>query len=414
MRDGAKLRQDSERFRRFSDQVFTISILSCLTACLLLAVTMFAVPWLGEYRPYLAVLALNIVFSALGVEWLYNIQEDYAYITLRNMLLRLFSLVLLFLFVRSEQDLLSYTAVSVSARIGTGILNYRNAGKYHRPRICRLTGTALRRHMPPILVLFAMSIATTIYVNSDVTILGFLCGDEAVGIYAVATRIYNTMKTILSAVIMVSIPHLSALLGEKKFPQFQKKAADIYKLLITGLFPLLVGVLVLRREFVWLISGPAFFSAVTPLTILCGAIVFSICGWFWGHCILIPLGREKIVLYATAAGAVANILLNFLLIPLWGVNAAAFTTLVAEAVQCAFAYTYGRKGTHIPEIWITVGKAFLGCAVIPAADQFAAFLDLGVVWHCLLVVFVSVPCYLLVQVLLKNDVIGNLSALRRS
>ena len=70
------------------------------------------------------------------------------------------------------------------------------------------------------MVLFAMSVTVTIYVISDTTILGFLCDDYTVGVYSVSVKIYSIVKTVLSSVLVVSIPRLSALLGtndKKKF-----------------------------------------------------------------------------------------------------------------------------------------------------------------------------------------------------
>ena len=67
--------------------------------------------------------------------------------------------------------------------------------------------------MKPILLIFASSFAITIYVNSDTTILGILTSDYHVGIYAVATKIYTMVKSVLAAILLVSVPRLSRYAG---------------------------------------------------------------------------------------------------------------------------------------------------------------------------------------------------------
>ena len=64
-------------------------------------------------------------------------------------------------------------------------------------------------HLKPIMIIFASTLATTLYVSSDTTILGILGSDYNVGIYAVAGKIYGIVKNLLSAVLVVSIPRLS-------------------------------------------------------------------------------------------------------------------------------------------------------------------------------------------------------------
>lgn len=79
----------------------------------------------------------------------------------------------------------------------------------------------LKKHIKPILYLFCITISTTIYVKSDITILGFFKSDSEVGIYALSSNIYTVIKSILNAVIIVVIPRLSVYLGENKRDEYE-------------------------------------------------------------------------------------------------------------------------------------------------------------------------------------------------
>lgn len=74
----------------------------------------------------------------------------------------------------------------------------------------------LKKHIRPIMILFASNIAVMVYVYSDTTMLGIMTDDYTVGIYAVSSKVYSMMKSVLSAVLVVSIPRLANLYGTKK------------------------------------------------------------------------------------------------------------------------------------------------------------------------------------------------------
>lgn len=77
-----------------------------------------------------------------------------------------------------------------------------------------------------------MSVATTIYVNSDTTMLGFMAGDYYVGLYNAATKIYTVLKSLMAACILVSLPRLSNYLALGKYDEYSEKASSILNIFL--------------------------------------------------------------------------------------------------------------------------------------------------------------------------------------
>ena len=98
------------------------------------------------------------------------------------------------------------------------------------------------------------------------------------------------------------------------------------------LFPIVVGVYILSPEFIRILSGDAYIQAQNSLRILSITLLFSTFASFFATSLLIPLNKEKNVLIATLIGAIVNIILNILIIPIYGFNGAAVTTLFSEAI----------------------------------------------------------------------------------
>lgn len=401
VREGAKLRDTKEEFAKFANQMFTINMISTAISYLLFMLTLVLVPKFAEYRALLLIFSLQILFTTIGVEWIYTIYEDFSYITLLSIISHIFSLAALFLLVKTENDLNVYAGITVLAGVGTNLINLIHCRKYCRIRF--VGEIDWNKHLKPIFVLFAMQIATTIYISSDTTILGFLCNDSIVGIYSVSTKIYTIIKTILSSVIIVSIPRLASLTEDKFFRQFNDAAKDIYGTLLTVVVPAIVGMIVLRKEIILIISNENYLAATSSLSILCVALLFCLCAWFWGQCILVPKNMEGFVFKSTLLSAVVNIVLNFIMIPIWAENAAAITTLIAEALAFIVQWYKGRKYVDFSEMIKLYVKVIIGCVAIVAIAYLCMPLKSNVLLYTMTVMILSVLGYGGIEIALKNE-----------
>ena len=406
IRDGSAFRDDKAELNRFANEMFTINMFSTAISYVLLIAAALAFSGLKAYWVLLFILSFQIILKTISVDWIYSIYEDYLYITIRGIALQVFSLVLLFCFVHTAEDLNLYALITVLANAGSSLFNYIHARKYVNIGFSRTIHW--KQHMRPIMVLFAMSLTVTIYVNSDVTVLGILCGDKAVGLYSVSTKIYAIVKNLLSTILVVSIPRLSAQFGTGRLSEFRETAKDIYNTLITAMLPAITGIILLAKPIVLLISGPEYEEAWSSLAILGVALFMCMAAWFWGQCILVPMKREDEVFKVTLISAALNLTLNLILIPKWQENAAALTTLLAEGTTLLWSIIRGKKMSGISGEWKTYLKVAAGCVsiVIINAVTRRVFLDNTV--YVLVTVALSVVTYAVIEILVRNEAIYSL------
>ena len=408
VREGARIRDDRAEMGHFANEMFSIHVISTLCSYGLFTALLFMIPKFREYRSLLLILSLQMVFKPLSVEWLWPVYEDYTYITVQSIVFQFLSLVLLTAFVRTESDVNLYAAITVFSAAGIGLTNIMHARVWCRVHLIR--GINWKRHMGSILTLFAMSAAVTVYVNSDTTILGFLCDDRTVGIYAVSSKVYAVVKTILSSVIVVSIPRLSSLTGEGSQEKFKMAAEDIYKTLLTLLLPAMTGIMMLNREIVMLVAGPAYAQASSSLCLLAVALFFCFGAYFWGQCILVPTGREMTLFKITLFSAFANVLLNFVLIPFWRENAAALTTVAAEGITCFYARYEGRKYIKPEGITGVFWKSLIGCGGVTAVILLLKPFFANGYMHTICIVICCAVVYVVIEMMLKNPSLPGLLA----
>ena len=328
VREGAKYRDNKEKIGTFASEVFTINIVSTIVAYVLLLASLLVFKNLHNYVSTILVFSLQILFTTVGTEWIYTIYEDYSYITVRSIIFKILSIILLFIFVRTPNDYVWYAGITVFAGVGSNILNWIHAKSFINIRLVKKNNW--QYHLKPILVIFASTVATTIYVSSDTTILGLLKNDYAVGIYSVAVKIYGIAAGLIGGLLVVTVPRLAMLFGKKKFKEYNNVLSQVINMISVLVTPAAIGLIMLSKEVVLVIAGKKYLDSILSLQIITVAFIFSNFSTIFNQCVLIPAKRENASLRNNVITGVVNVVLNFLLIPLMSYDGTALSTVIAE------------------------------------------------------------------------------------
>lgn len=404
VREGAKRRTNKEEFNRFANEVFTLNIVFTAVAYVLLIICLIFVEQTKGYTLLLLLLSSSLALTTFGVDWMNTVFEDFLYITVRSIITHLASLVILFAFVHTPNDYYAYAMMSITSNGIICISNWFYCRKYAKIRLTMHPNA--KTHMKPLLILFANTVAISIYTNFDTTMLGWLKGDYYVGLYTISVKIYTIIKNLLVAVYAVSIPRLAYYVGSKKQEEFKKLYTDMWGYLSVLLIPAGVGLICVSSEVIYFMGGVEFSNATLSLQLLSVALIFAIFGGLITACLNITIGREKDNLIATIISAGLNFGLNLIFIPLFSHTGAAFTTLLSEAFVFLFCFMrLPGKGKyidfkHIGHNFISVGVgsgAIVGCAILMKLFISNIFVRL------FSTVFISVVVYILALYIFKNE-----------
>ncbi len=405
VREGARVRDDQADFSQFASQMWSINMIFTIISYLVLGIMLIFVQEIKDYKELLLILSIQILFKTIGVEWIYSIYEDFCYITICTFFFQILSVILLFSFVKNEQDIYLYAFIMILSSVGSSLVNL-----IHSHRYCKLHfifRVDWEKHLKPIFVLFAMSLTVSIYTNSDTIFLGFMCGDYYVGLYSIPVKIYSVIKILLSSVLTVAIPRMSALIDTKANGKFGNIALDTYRTLLTVTLPAIFGVVLMRKELL-LLFFPDYLESESALVILCIALVFSLTSWFWAHCVLIPAKKDNVVFKAAVLSAITNIVLNIIFLPVWKEKAAALTTVIAELIAYIWCSYEGKKIVRIPGVVNIIVKNMIGCMCIFGVVWLMRFCAISLISRALLSVIFSVFVYFISQVLLKNIIFNKI------
>ncbi len=396
IREGTRLRGDRKAISRFASEMFSINIYSTAFSYCLLTIAFFLIPKLFPYRMLMSILAVEILLTAFSLNWLYVIYEDYSFLLIISMICQMLALAALFLFVRRPSDVGRYAAITVLSNYGFGAVSLFYSRKYIS---LRFVPKPESRHFKPILTIFLTAIAATIYINSDITILGWIKGDYATGIYGTASQIYLIVKQVLNATVAVMIPRMTDMIQNHDKEQVEAFGGKVFNFTLAICLPALTGVFCISPELIKVVLGSSYLPVVKPLRILSIALIFAVLANFFANCVLISLRKEKIVMTATVIGALLNIVLNLVLIPVWGESAAAFTTLLAESCVFGIAFITSRRylviRLSLKNIFVTIA----GCTTIAIACMVIRRLPSQEAVKLIIMIAAGAAAYVTVQLL---------------
>lgn len=402
VREGAALRDDRDKFQKFFSEVYTISLFSTLISLIGLVVITIFLPGLRSYELLILILSISVILPTIGCGWVCAAYEDFGYITIRTILVQIISLALIFAFIHIPGDYYKYAAILVFSSQGANIFNLFYIRRY--VKIVPVLHMNASKHLKPLLILFASSLATSIYVSSDTTVLGFVCGDYYTGLYGAATKLYSVLKNLISAIVIVSIPRFSFYYGSNKREEFDSLLNKISKALVIITLPIVAGVFTLSREIILFISGKQYIEASSALRILSVAVLFVAISWIQSQCILVPMKQEKAVLYTTIFTAILNVVLNILLVGKWKHNATALTTLISEACVVIIYFRVIGSKVRFPKIGYELFHGLIAAVAMIGALYLIGRIDMNIYIQLPLSVLIGALVYAVILLLLRDKV----------
>lgn len=362
VRESAKIRENKEALNGFVSQIFSINMISTVIAYILLYIAIQIFSQLYSYSTIIYILSLNVLFTTIGADWINTAFEDFKYITIRTLCCQLLTILLMVIFVKDSEDYLLYAIAMVVAQSGANIINI-----FYRKKFCTIKLTLridYKKHFPPIMLLFSMSLLQTVFVNTDLTILGLFKGDYEIGLYGTAAKITRMVDLAIAAVVWVVLPQLAQKYKEKDYAAMRKVLKYSLNMILDLGIPSVVGMIVISKELLVCFAGNEYLGASKSLIILSIGTLASLLGGYVGNIILLPIGEEKILLKSSMLSALVNLGLNMVLIPSYGQVAAASTTLIAYIVGFLYSLYHVKKEYYIEKIGRLLKAPLLEAIVI--------------------------------------------------
>lgn len=353
---------NQENKEKYSIIFWEIIILRTLTMMISLLVYYFIFVKGNQYQVYYKILILELMGNCIDISWFFQGMEEFKKTVTRNMIIKLISVISIFTFVKSKNDLGIYFWIYVlSIAIGNGSL-WLYLPKYLVK--VDLKKIKLIRHVKPTLGLFVPQIAIQIYTVLDRTMIGTIILDKSeVGFYDQSQKIIKVLMAVITSLGTVMLPRIANTFasGEKeKINEYMKKSFNAVFFLA---FPMIFGVISVSKAFVPIFFGNGYDEVINLMNVISPIILFIGLSNVIGTQYLLPTKRQKEYTISVIIGAITNFIMNMCLIWKFGAMGASIGTVIAEFTVTAVQAYFVRKDFNYREI-LKISKNYIISSII--------------------------------------------------
>ena len=360
-REIAYIRDSREKLNSLFSELITLQFILIGAACTLFICFSFIY---HRYTLMLLTCGVGIVAAMFDVSWLYIGLEDFTTIVTRGVLFKIVSVAMIFIFVKSPEDMYIYGLSIMLANFVGNVWMFVLARKrvaYYRPSLKKTV-----RHIQPALLLLLPNVVTTIYAVIDKTLLGALSSNMSeVGYYEQSQKIITLSLTLVTSLGTILMPRIASL-----FSKDDNHSIEIYiekgiRIIVFIAIPLSIGLFLISDNLVPWFYGPGFGKVKILLKVFAPMLFFMGISDLLGTQVMIASKMEKKLFAVNVITCLINIMLDIILIPTFLSIGAAVATLIAEMLKTIICYVLIHNQVSLT---ISIGKYTKYCiaAVIMA------------------------------------------------
>lgn len=228
---------------------------------------------------------------------------------------------------------ISLIAMIVGLLVSSALLFYQL-----KIRLVRVKLDSVNRFLIEGLPLALFGILSYLFFTADQLIIQHVLGSEAVGYYSFATRIIFTLLLIPTLITSVIFPVFAKKMAAKESVDklFQKVTLGL-----AALGGVCAVIIIFARPLV-LIAAPQYAESIPVLAVL-GALLVVMFASLWLDYVLVAVRRQKQNFIITLCAAIVNIILDFIMIPRFGILGAAHATVISQCLNVAATYLYASR-----------------------------------------------------------------------
>ncbi|RKF44750.1 polysaccharide biosynthesis protein [Bacillus wiedmannii] len=356
---------------------------------------------------------LMLIASMLDISWLFIGLEELKKVVVRNTIVRLVSLVLIFTVVNSKEDLALYVLINVLTNVFGQALMWTQAFKYIDP--LRIKDINLLGHIKPVMLIFLPQVIIQLYVIVDRILLGVFVSTIEVGFYEQALKLVKITLSVVTSVSTVMLPRIASEFAQGNLEKIKTYSNIIVRFVLCITLPLAIGLAAIAPTFTPWFFGNGYEKVGVLVIIMSPIIVLIGLSNIFGMQILIPIQRQNKLTLSVTAGAIISIIINLILIKYMASVGTAIATLIAEftvvLVQLFFVKEF-IDYTKLVKSFMNYGIVSLLMGLI--IYLIGTILESSVLWVTVVQVSIGCSFYFVVLILFKDKfLLGVLNKLLR-
>ena len=312
VREIAAVKEDKKRRDQVYSSMLALNLLFTLVSLGIYLLCVVTVPKLCQYDELFYIGTAKVLFTVFLVEWFFTGVENFRYITLRSILIKVLYIISVFLFVRDTSDYRLYFILTVGVVVLNALINQLYIREFVR---VRWNNIQLFKYLKQNVTLGIYTLMTSMYLTFNVMYLGLVSNNTEVGYYTTAFKLYSVILGFFTAFTNVMLPRMSSLLANGEKDRFQELVNRSFSVMSTCCIPLILCSMIMAPQIVYILSGLGYEGAILPMRIIMPAAFAVGVAQVLAIQVLMPMKKDKVLLVASIIGAVVSLLINLLVVP---------------------------------------------------------------------------------------------------
>ena len=407
LREVSKVRDDKKKLRQTISSLFIITTVATTVISILYALFLIILHRNDPYFYTCMVMGLNIVFNMFNVEWINEALENYDFIAIKTMIVKLIYNVITICFVKSQGDFLFYIYLTCTINFINNISSFI----YIKKKIqFDFSDLQFKKHIKPMFSVVVLANTYILYTWLDKNMINNNIGSTEAGYYGVAQKIMSMIDILMFTIVQVSMPRLSNYLenhSKEVYLNLLNKVVKVYFLL---LFPASIGLLGVSKQVIIIMGkGTDMYLPAVPILMVFSIYMLTIgIDRIIADQIIYIFGREKTDAKLVLIGGILNLILNELLVvtkTFTGTTVIA-TTLIANLVVIGMEYRLVKKELKLNIhlfAFDNLKYLYYSLIFIPITFTINKLVSV-VILSCILDVIVCCSIYLIILLITKDRV----------
>lgn len=329
VREIATVKDDKNKCSSVYSNILGMNVLFTITTLIFYFILILIITDFYRYKELFYIGGVKILFTAFLVEWYFTGIENFRYITVRSLFIKLLYVISVFILIRTKDDYILYFVMTVLVVVINAIINMIYIRKFTELLKGKLFS---KKYIKQNLSLGIYSIMTSMYLTFNVMFLGFCSSNVEVGYYTTAFKLYSVVLGFFTAFTNVMLPRMTSLLAGGEQAKFQNLINKSFEAMCTFSIPLILCSSIMAPQIIYILSGPGYEGAITPMRIIMPAVLFVGIAQVLAVQILTPMHKDRILLLASIIGAFTSILINFTIVSTYQSIGSSIVLLCSEFI----------------------------------------------------------------------------------
>jgi len=348
---------------KISSSFVGIQTIKTISIILFMIIYIFVFCIEGENSIYFLIQIPYFIAAILDISWFYQGIEDFKFISLRNIMVKIICLILIFCLIKTPEDLSIYLLLlSLSMVFGNFVMWIKISKHIKKVKVEK---HEILSHIRPMIVFFIPTIAYQIHMVSDKIMLGLMVeGTEENGYYEQAHKIINILITVVSSFNVVMRSRMTNLYSKGNEIEFKEKMNASICFVGFLIFPMALGLFSISRNFIPWFLGEEYTKVIKILMVFSPMFIFQGMRSCIGSSIITPCYLQKKANIAQCACSIVNIILNLFFINLLLSVGAAISSVVAEMILLIGYIIISKKYINLKSICKIIYKFFIAALIM--------------------------------------------------